>query len=243
MKFARQFFLLIFFSYSAVAQTGCTSCSILDDILQSETSFPDSYYAEYDFKAFEKLSFANDTIDFSNPDIHLMNAAVFYMSDKKRNKLGKKPIAFSPKLRNAALVHSISMVENNFFNHVNLYEDSIRTNSLRAALFGVEWNRLAENIAIDFLLNYDAGKQYYTEIVNNKTKYYYANTDKEFSAHTYLSLGVALVESWYESNAHKKIFTSDDYKFLGCGVMIDPKSLEQNSFPKIKATQTYGSED
>jgi uncharacterized protein YkwD len=92
---------------------------VVEPYVQSATIFPDSMYRWYDWSQFEHLEAAHQLIDWSNPDFHLLNAAVFYHTNRFRLQMKKPPLVFSDALRNAALYHAIQMSERGFFGHIN----------------------------------------------------------------------------------------------------------------------------
>ena len=93
--------------------------SLSFSLSQEIESFPDSMYHHHNWKTFVKLKALQDTLDFRQIDYQLLNAAVFYLTNKKRINHGRIPLSFSPKLRDMARFHSSQMAKFDFVDHVN----------------------------------------------------------------------------------------------------------------------------
>ena len=93
----------------------------LEEILlyQKDSYFKTKVYVEHDWKSFVQMKEANEIINPDNYDLHLLNAAVFFATNKLREEKKLKPLEFSAELRNAAVVHSYQMVAKKFFSHFN----------------------------------------------------------------------------------------------------------------------------
>lgn len=239
MKSAQQFLFLFLVSINAFAQGDCSSCKSLDEILKSETAFSDSLYSVYDYSSFEKLKTANQIVDLYHPDNHLLNAAIFYATNKIRVKKNLPQFSFSPELRNAAWLQAIAMEENDFFSHVNLSEPEIRSLEDRVAYFGYDWSSLTENIATEFLLRY-VDNDRYTWDEKNGTYRFYDEDQHEITARTYLEVAEAIVQSWMNSPPHKKQILNKDYTELGCGAAVISNTLNSLTIPQLYGVQTFG---
>src|SRR5688572_1875913 len=86
---------------------------------QKDSYFKQKVYAEHEWKSFYKLKEANEIIDPDNYDLHLLNAAVFFSTNKLREEKKGKTLKFSASLRDAAVVHTQQMVDKKFFSHTN----------------------------------------------------------------------------------------------------------------------------
>ena len=138
----KNLFLLVFIFLYAGGER------FLSDIhlYQKESYFKQKVYAEHDWKSFYGLMEANQVIDPDNYDLHLLNAAVFFATNKVREDKRLKPLKFSTELRDAAVVHSQQMVEKKFFDHFNNKIRKLRSPENRMILFGVEATAMGENI-------------------------------------------------------------------------------------------------
>lgn len=172
--------------------------------------FADSSYTQYSWKEFYQLPEVNQQINFSNPDLSLLSACVYYASNEQREKKGKKPFSFSPELKNAAQFHTQEMTINNFISHNNPYKPPYKTVDKRMKKFNCHYKMYGENIAC-----------YSTE------------------ESTYLEVGRQLVEDWMNSKGHRDNLMNQVFTHLGCGVNIIPWAKQDGSF-LIYSTQDFG---
>ncbi len=208
-------------------------------MIKKDAAFADSQYSQFTYETFSKSPLANEEIDLTNIDYDLLNAAIFYASNKQRKLHNKNPFTFYPLLRDAAVTQSTQMVKYNFFDHVNNKNAKLKTLKDRLESVGGSGKYLAagENISEYFLLNYKPNEYYRVEKVNNKPVYYNTKTNKQIRPHTYLSFGEAIVADWMTSPGHRANILDDRFTHLGCGTLYSTKPGE---FPKAKATQVFG---
>lgn len=55
-------------------------------LYSNESYFKEKVYAEHDWKSFMQLKDANEIVNPDNYDLHLLNAAVFFSTNKLRDK-------------------------------------------------------------------------------------------------------------------------------------------------------------
>ncbi|MEM6298204.1 MAG: CAP domain-containing protein [Bacteroidota bacterium] len=174
---------LLFLTFSLV------STSILGQ------SWKPSDYIRYDYKTFPSSSMANTQIDYDNPDVALLNAAVFYASNAARVRYGRRPFEHSYALEKAAYEHADDMVRLDFFSHTSpVNGKSSMVDRMKAQ--GIILRAVSENLA----LNHSS------------------------SGETYLTLARRFVQQWIDSPSHRKNLLNADYKYLGCGVAYDAKT-------------------
>lgn len=152
-----------------------------------EKKWDASMYKKYDIKGFESSELAKSKVDAKKLDNALLNAAIFYATNKEREKLKLPLFTHSRALEKAALDHSKEMAQKNNFSHKGLSKGR-ETHIQRLAQVGVMNLATAENIA----------KKYSQDI-------------------SYKDLGKEIVLSWMKSEKHKENIISKKYKFLGCG--------------------------
>jgi len=180
-------------------------------LYQRESYFKQKVYEENDPKAFYALEPPNQIVDPNNYDLHLLNAAVFFATNKVRQDKRLKPLSFSAQLRDAALVHSQQMIDKRFFDHFNNKTRPLRSPEDRMKLFGVEAEAMGENI--DW------------------------NNIEMPSRVTYIQLADKIVDAWMHSSPHRKTMLSKTYSHLGCAAVFE--SIDKNGVRYIKATQDY----
>ena len=181
-------------------------------LYQKDSYFKQKVYADHDWKSFCKLPEAQAIVDPSNYDLHLLNAAVFFATDKMRESKHAKPLQFSSQLRNAAVVHTDQMVEKNFFDHFNRSTPALRSPEQRIGLFGISASTtLAENVDYTFI-----------EVSSNIT---------------YIQLAEKIVEDFYNSPPHRKNMLGKEFTYLGCAAIFEPH--DKNGARYVKATQDF----
>lgn len=200
----------------------------------------ESYYDRFTADEFMEYEPSNNKIDFNIIDSHLLNAAVFYETNRMRVKHGMKPFIHSAALEKAAFMHSKDMVEQGFFSHDNPYDAKKRTPFQRMALFGVTGGNRAENITQTFGIQYKAGSPIIPPEHGNKL-FRDFETGEVLPNHTYNSLAVDMVDGWMNSPGHRANILSVELKYLGCGAFHfeDRSSFDMDMF---KATQNFASE-
>jgi uncharacterized protein YkwD len=207
--------------------------------LRPSSGFTDSQYSLYTYASFNKLPAANEEIDLEKIDYDLLNAAIFFATNKQRQAFNKPEFKFHGLFRDAAVTQSTQMVKYNFFDHVNPKNSGLKTLKDRIDHVGGTGKYLAagENISEYFLMNYQPKEYFRIEKVNKKNVYYNIKTNKEIKPHTYRSFGEAIVADWMTSPGHKANILDDRFTHLGCGTLY---STKQDEFPKAKATQVFG---
>lgn len=154
--------------------------------------FKETVYAEHDYKSFYKLNEPQSKLNPDSYDLHLLNAAFFFATNKLRAKHNKPAFVYSTSLRNAALIHSSEMVERKFFSHVNNRNRKLDKPQNRMRICGLQPTALAENIDYNF-------------IEENET---------------YISYAEKLVKDLYDSPPHRKNMMTN-YKYLGAAVVLE----------------------
>ncbi len=204
------------------------------------TSFPDSLYQKNDWDTFEELPISNAIIDWDNIDYGLMNAAIFYATNKYRKQKRREAFLFDHSLRDAAFLHSYLMVQQSFFGHINRKSSKFKTPDKRVELFSDERSAtVGENITEVFLLNYTTGTNFRAGEENERLKYYV--NDTELQKLTYWQIAKNAVQHWAKSKNHKKNMLNKNFSYLGCAGFIDFRTFNnKKEIPKIKATQVFG---
>ncbi len=176
-----------------------------------ESYFKEKVYAEQDWRSFYKLPEPNTALDPKNYDLHLINAAFFYATNKLREEKRLPVFKYLPGLRDAAVLHTNEMVERNFFDHYNSRNRKYYSPDKRMKLFGIESDAGAENCDYNYL-EPDAGT-------------------------TYIQLAEDVVRDLFKSPPHKKNMMNKAYTRLGCALMFEKKEKEGAWY--CKATQDF----
>ena len=180
-------------------------------LYQKDSYFKQKVYAELNFKSFSQLKEASEIVSPENYDLHLLNAAIFFATNKVREEKRLRPLAFSSTLRDAAVIHSQQMIEKRFFDHMNNKTRKLRSPDDRLKLFGVNATAMGENIDLNYIT------------MPSKT--------------TYLQLAAKIVDAWMHSTPHRKTMLSKSYSHLGCAAAFEEK--DKSGVRYVKATQDY----
>lgn len=180
-------------------------------LFQKDSYFKQQVYAEHSWKSFYALKAAKDTVNPDRYDLHLMNAAFFFATNKLREEKKIPVFKFSPELRNAALVHTHQMVEKNFFEHVNPKTPALRLAPARFKMFGVNSVENGENIDM--------------------------NSFEVPLRVSYIQVAEVLVKDLYDSPPHRKQMLDRKLIYLGCAAMFETK--DENNARSVRATQNF----
>jgi uncharacterized protein YkwD len=205
---------------------------------KASESFRDSDYAKHTYKSFAALPAAKQAIDADNIDYDLLNASIFFATNRQRVLNNRKVLQFSPEGRDAAKLQSQQMVTYNFFAHQNPKNAALRTlkDRLKSVAGTKEFLSAGENLAEYFLLDYVAKETYSIEYQGSKKVFIRSKTGKEIKPHTYVSFGEAIVADWMTSPGHRANILEAAFTHLGCGTLL---STKPDAFPKAKATQVF----
>jgi uncharacterized protein YkwD len=194
-------------------------------------------YLKYDHKNFRSNPDFSIVIDDKNIDYRLINAAVFFVTNETRVKLGKKPLEYASQLETAAWTHAKRMVEKNFFSHTDATDAARRTPSQRGGLSGIKNPALAENINEYFGIKYKGGTSIWP-VDRSQGIFSSSSGGPIIPNHTYLSLAEALVEGWMNSPGHRSNILSDNGLQMGCGVYFYRDTTFYNML-KCKGVQKF----
>ncbi|MBE7436958.1 MAG: CAP domain-containing protein [Spirochaetales bacterium] len=172
-------------------------------------------YEKHSVTSFFKLEEVNSRIDFEKIDYPLLNAAVFYETNRMRKAHRLSEFSHSPGLERAAFGHSMDMVKRKFFSH-NSPVRGKETMGKRLALEGIDTGFRGENIATSFGIEYEAGKSVFGPDQNGG---YFSYTHKgdPIENHTYAGLARAVVKQWMDSPGHRANILNPKFTFLGTG--------------------------
>lgn len=159
---------------------------------QAQTHWTFDMYETVTHKNFRSNKLFKQEFDASNPDIPLLDAAIFYATNEQRVKKRKSVMKYHKIAEIAAYNHSKMMVEKNFFSHTNSKVRSRKDPTSRIKLAGANVGAWAENIAYNYASDGD----------------------------TYLDIADKLIDQWMHSRGHKKNILHKENVYLGCGAYM-----------------------
>ncbi|OGU55334.1 MAG: hypothetical protein A2V66_03925 [Ignavibacteria bacterium RBG_13_36_8] len=177
-----------------------------------------------------------ETINFDNIDYPRLNAAIFFVTNEARVKNNLPPALFNKSLEDAATAHSKRMVRMNFFDHIDLFNNVLKTPNDRYKFAGISNPYAAENIATPFAIKYEEGIVIYP-LDSGNNYFSYSPRGTPIPNHTYLSLSEEVVDMWMNSEDHRKNILNKDALQLGCGTYFYRE--RGNNIPKFMATQDF----
>ncbi len=207
----------------------------------SSSNWLPEYYETYDVSGFLKFPPALQEVDEEHPDIPLLNAALFYETNRRRIAFHRQPFQYSPELEKAAQMHSDDMVKYSFFSHANPVDPARKTVKSRIQLAGLAGNYLGENITTGYGLALSRG---HSLIPPRKQgdPFLDNNSRKPLERWTYITLAEALLDTWMDSPHHKENILRKEFEYLGCGISFYNEKKFHN-FPMVKATQDFSGDN
>ena len=212
-------------------------------VLTCNTAFPDAMYETMDWKAFINSELAKRVIDYQFIDYNLLNAAVFYYTNKFRDTRHMPSLLFSHELRDAAVFHCLEMVNRKFYAHVDPHMPTMQNPLKRAQYFKFPSETVGENIAQQFLIDYPDDNGFRAEGEGNHLSYFFTDGKKKdtpIRSYSYGAFAEQIVRQWIQSPQHQKNMLSKDYSFMGCGIYADKHTITKTSIPAAYGTQDFG---
>jgi uncharacterized protein YkwD len=198
-------------------------------------------YGKYGFAGFEKLDSANQTIDVKNIDYSLLNAAVFYETNKERVLHGKSILRYEPFLEKAAQGHCADMVNYNFFSHESPVsgQRTVRERINKAGL-DTKDKIVGENLTDIFAIEYEEGRQVYPPD-KDKDYFSYEVDGTPIKNHTYIGFAKSALITLMNSKEHKENLLNNKYVYLGVGSAYYEDAGTRN-MPRFKVAQDFCSD-
>ena len=201
---------ILLFLFLLVDTTGAEYLAEIS-LYQKDSYFKQTVYQEHTWQTFEQLKEAKQVVNPASYDLHLLNAAVFYATNKLRDKKGLDQLKFGAGLRDAAVLHTSQMVEKKFFDHFNNKNRKLRSPEDRIKLYVMEYSASGENVDYNYIT------------LPSRT--------------TYWQVAEAIIDDFLHSPPHKKIMLSKNLNHLGAAAQFEIKS--KNGLHYYKATQDF----
>ncbi len=216
-------------------------CLVSVACVRNTFAWSEKDYSKHDYRSFEKLSAPRQRIPMDNIDHQLLNAAIFYETNRQRILHGLSTLRYSPLLERAAAGHCRDMVRHEFF----LHESPVKgRETLRDRVeqlgFDMRNRIIGENIGDVFGIEYESGTTVYPP--DEKKDYFsYEPGGKPIPRHTYRGLAKIAVSSWMGSPKHRANILDKRFTALGAG-SAHYKDAGFNDIDRFKLTQNFSGE-
>jgi uncharacterized protein YkwD len=164
------------------------------DAYQQKSYYEHQVYQEHTFQTFYQLDAIRATVSADAPDLHLLNACLFFATNKLRAMKQKPLLQYDARLKDAAAMHSYQMATRHFFEHNNYYESKIKTPENRLHYVGIKYSMYAENCSKEYL------------------------DDDEIS---YIELAQQIIEGLYNSPPHRTNLMMSALKYCALSAAIE----------------------
>ena len=179
----------------------------------------------------------NNRINLLNIDMHFLNAAVFHLTNIERSNADLPLFGFYDNLYKSAALHSESMIDYDYFDHVNRIQRKWRTPKDRILYFDSSYRSLAENILENNLLEHEGEiLKYRTVKSSDGTLLYLDLNGNEIKYGSYFYIAKRLVLQWMNSPPHRANILDVNMRLLGCSCAIDETKVPV----MIRCTQNFG---
>ena len=185
---------------------------------------------------FRKLEAAQQAIDPKNLLEPLLSAAIFHETNARRLEQKLPALSFHEKVRAASVLHAQEMAKHSTLSHGTPWKTPGSTAHERLVAQGLQPRFSAENIAFNFVLQYESEKPFYTRQENGRTVFSYEPDGPPLPPHTYVSFAEAIVTQWMNSPGHRKNIVAPEAEFLGVGCAL---SRDPQGFDTIYADQDF----
>jgi len=170
----------------------------------------------YDFREFLEFAPATRRIDFDDIDHGLLAAAVFHETNRVRAEQRLPALAFRPELENAARLQAEAMARMETVSHRHP-DAELRELSDRLEHVGLQPAFAAENVAMSFGIEYEAGEQVFPRRENGERVFSSQPDGEPIPPHTYISYAEQLLQQWMNSPGHRENILREDPEELGSG--------------------------
>lgn len=180
---------------------------------------------------------AGREIDWRNPGLDLIAAAIFHETNRRRLAAKRPALKHSVDAATAARWQSEVMARERFLDHENPVDPGLRTLDDRVRRAGLKIRMASENVALAFALRYEAGREFFTRKGRGgRPEFSYTEKGSVIRMHSPLSFATALLDQWMDSPGHRENILSTEPTHLGCHAAPATNDLEM---PVFYATQVF----
>ncbi len=160
---------------------------------------------------------ADAAIDVTHFRGEVAARAIFEESNHRRAGAGLPQLSPLSGAQTAARWQAQYMAQAGAISHVNPNDRSRRTLEDRIRAAGITFRFIAENVALNFAIDYEARRPMYRRREpSGEVLFSYTGDGPPLRAHTYASLARAVVRQWIDSPGHRQNLLSREAKYLGC---------------------------
>ncbi len=164
--------------------------------------------------------------------------AIIKETNRRRATAGLASLAFSPAAQTAARWQAAYLAKTNTLGHVQPYS-SRRTIGDRVRAAGVEFRYAAENVALDYRLNYIPGRLIYPRDGNPSVISYTPN-GPPLETHSPDSFARSVVGLWFNSAGHRRNLLSREATQIGCAIAdAPPRNGDLAALGRIMVAQVF----
>lgn len=173
-----------------------------------------------------KPSGADDAIDLAHFHREVAARAIFEESNRRRTAAGLPRLAPLAAAQSAALWQAQFMAQAGAISHVNTSDRARRTLEDRIRAAGITFRFIAENVAVNFAIDYEARRPVYPRRgPAGEALFSYTGDGPPLRPHTYASMARAVVSQWMNSSGHRQNLLSREAKHLGCAAVPGLRDL------------------
>ncbi len=159
-------------------------------------------------------------IDLAHFRPDLAARAIFEESNRQRSAAGLPKLAPLAGAQTAARWQAQTMAQAGAISHVNSSDRTRRTLEDRIRANGITFRFIAENVAVNFAINYEARRPVYQRKgPAGEMLFSYTGDGPALPPHTYASFARAIVSQWMNSSGHRQNLLSRKAKYLGCAAL------------------------
>jgi uncharacterized protein YkwD len=176
------------------------------------------------------------TVDYSNPDTSILDAAIFHLTNVERKRIGLKALKFSKALYKSSMLHNAEMIRHGYLSHQNKRGMDFFDRILQQ---DKSFRMGAENIATILPFKVGASVKYTYKKRNGKFEYHTLD-GKPLLLETYRTMATKLVANWMNSPGHKKNILNKELTHIGCSLIISANIYASSQISLCYGTQDFG---
>ncbi len=193
-----------------------------------------AYYSRFDLVTIQGQAFFNAPIDTASFIPELLNAAIFFETNRKRNLAQVPVLKHDARLEKSAQGHSSDMVAQGYFSHSGISDDQ-KTLEQRLKKAGLHEGNFGENLIQWSILNINE----MSFIPPSVSGYFKTLSGDSVEMHSYQSLAEEIVDGWMNSQGHRINILNRSFSHLGVGSCIYFTGDSIDRIPGVKCTQNF----